>query len=104
MLVENPIIKIGRLWPNAKLKNTTPEYSNEPLRAIKLAMSSRTAPQQGQAGISRKAKRIPNINADGTVLTPLMVFSQCALIRPLPKEINPAKYKPAKIIKNPKTK
>ena len=104
MLVENPITKIGRLWPNAKLKKTTPEYSNEPLMAIKLAMSSKTAPQQGQAGISKKAKSIPNINAEGNVLTLLTAFSQCVLIPPAPKEINPAKNRPPKIIKKPKTR
>ncbi len=100
---ENPITKIGRLWPKAKLKKTTPEYSKEPLMAIKLAISSKTAPQQGQAGISKNAKSMPNINAEGRVLTPLTAFSQCVLIPP-PKEINPAKNKPPKIIKKPSTR
>ena len=104
MLVENPITKMGRLWPNAKLKKTTPEYNNEPLMAIKLAMSSKTAPQQGQAGISKKAKSIPNIKADGNVLTLLTAFSQWALIPHVPKEISPVKNNPPKIIKNPKTR
>ena len=104
MLVENPITKIGRLWPNAKLKKTTPEYSNDPLMAIKLAMSSKTAPQQGQAGISKKAKSIPNINAEGNVLTLWTAFSQYVLTPPVPKEINPAKNRPLKIIKKPKTR
>lgn len=104
MLVENPITKIGRLWPNAKLKNTTPEYSNEPLMVIKLAMSSKTAPQQGQAGISKKAKSIPNINAEGNVLTPLTAFSQFVPIPSAANGINPEKNKPLKIIKKPKTK
>ena len=102
MLVEKPITKMGRLWPNAKLKNTTPEYSNEPLMAIKLAISSKTAPQQGQAGISKKAKSIPNINAEGKVLTLLTAFSQCVFTPEEPKEINPAKNNPPKIIKKPK--
>ena len=70
--------------------------------AIKLAMSSKTAPQQGQAGISKKAKSIPNINAEGSVLTLLTALSQWAFIPPEPKEINPAKNKPPKIIKIPK--
>ena len=104
MLVENPITKIGRLWPNAKLKKTTPEYSNEPLMAIKLAMSSKTAPQQGHAGISKKAKSIPNINAEGKVLTPLTAFSHCVFSPPVSTGTNPAKNKPPKIIKKPKTR
>ena len=100
---EKPINRIGRLWPKAKLKKTTPEYSKEPLIAIKLAIKSKTAPQQGQAGISRKAKSIPKIKADGKVLTFLTARSQC-VPNPPPKEINPAKNKPPKIINTPKTR
>jgi len=101
-LVENPIAKIGRLWPKAKLKKTALEYSNEPLMAIKLAISSKTAPQHGQAGISKKAKSSPNINAEGNVLMLLTAFSQFAFIPSAPKGINPAKNKPPKIMKEPK--
>jgi len=104
ILVENPIAKIGTLWPKAKLKNTTPEYNKEPLIVIKLAISSKTAPQQGQAGISKNANSIPNINAEGSVLTLFTAFSQRAFKASVAKGINPAKNTPPKIIKAPKIK
>ena len=44
-----------------------------------LAITKSTEAQQGQAGISKKAKSIPNINAEGKVLTPLTarLLSDC---------------------------
>ena len=72
--------------------------------AIKLAISSKIAPQQGQAGISKKAKSIPNMNAEGNDLTLLIAFSQFAPIPSAGNGINPEKIKPPNIIKKPKTR
>jgi len=72
MLDENPITIIGRLWPNAKQKKL-------PQNKAKNFNGDQTGNEQQNCSAARtgrhfKKESIPNIKAEGRVLTPLTLF------------------------------